>query len=149
MAFYDDRIEGNSIVDLCQEVHGSEKEEKMMMMMKSLINYTQSHNLQWIFICDQHNALFNPSVIKDFPYNIIDELAENCGSNVKVIVSASANNEGYPTQMKGWYTHDMSTNYFDQEEFALWCCHNILANDTQIDPASENAADAFFWTGSL
>ena len=139
MTFYDDTIDSKSIVDWCKEVHGSDKEEKMMMMMKSLINYTQSRHLQWIFIGDQHNALFNPSVVKDFPYNIVDYLAENRGSNIKVIISASANNEGYPTEMKGWYTYEMSTHHFDQKEFELWCYHHILANGSQIDPTSEEA----------
>lgn len=148
MTFYDDTINGKSIVECCQEVAGSDKEEKtLLLLIDYLITYIQSRNFQWIFICDQHNALFNPSVIKNFPFNIINILARNRATNIKVIISTSANNEGYPTEMKGWHTHDVSTHYFDQGEFALWCYHNSLPNDIQVDAMSEDADDAFFWTG--
>ena len=67
-------------------------------------------------LCDQHNALYNPSVVKEFPFHIIDYLSKNRGTNIKVVNSASANNEGYPTEMKGWHTHDISIHHFDETE---------------------------------
>ena len=93
--FYDDSIQGKSIVEWCQAVTGSDKEEKMlMMMMEALIKFIASEKLEWLIICDQHNALFNPSVLKEFPFNLISYLSRKRGSNIKVVISASANNEG-------------------------------------------------------
>ena len=148
-SFYDDTIEAKSIVEWCQAVTGSEKEEKMMMMMESLINYTNENNLVWIIICDQHNALFNPSVVENFPFNLIDTLAYNRGSNIKIVISASANNEGYPTEMKGWNTHDISSHRFDEDEFKVWCNHYELQNVGKINHESEEAVDALYWTGGV
>jgi hypothetical protein len=148
-SFYNDTIETKSIIEWCQAVTGSDKEQKMMMMMESLINYTRVNNLIWIIICDQHNALFNPPVVKNFPFNHIDMLADNRGSNIKIIVSASANNEGYPTEMKGWHSHNISSRRFDQEEFRVWCDHYLLANDIKVDHESEEAMDALYWTGGV
>lgn len=142
--FYDDTIEGKSIVEWCQAVTGSDKEEKMMMMMmESLITYVQVNKLQWIVICDQHNAFYARSVVvEQFPFNLIDTLADYRGANIKVIISASANNEGYPTKMEGWITHDISSHRFDEDEFQEWCKHYRLEDNVQVDPASEEAVDA-------
>ena len=149
-SFYDDTIEAKSIVEWCQAVTESEKEEKMMMtMMMALIKYTHEHTFDWIIICDQYNTLFNPSVIKEFPFNLIDTLADNRGSNIKIIVSASANNEGYLTNMKGWHTHDISGHRFDQEEFKVWCDHYLLEGTGKVNHESEEAVDALFWTGGV
>ena len=148
--FYDDTIEAKSIVEWCQAVTGSEKEEKMMMMMmEALVNYVKENPYIWLVICDQHNALFNPSVVKEFPYNLITYLSRKRGSHIKVVISASANNEGYPTEMKGWHTHDISSHRFDQEEFKVWCDHYLLEDNTKVNHESEEAMDALFWTGGV
>ncbi|KAK5667570.1 hypothetical protein QVD99_005688 [Batrachochytrium dendrobatidis] len=146
--FYTDFVDNKSIVDCCEIVAGSEKEE--MMMVKSVINYVKNSNLQWLVICDQHNALFSPSVIFDkFPFSIIDYIAINRGSNIKVVISASANNEGYPTEMKGWQTHDISSHRFDDDEFKVWCDHYELETIGKVNPESEQAVDALYWTGGV
>ena len=148
MTFYNDSIDGKSIVEWCKQVIGSEKEEKMMMMMESLINYMKASNLHWIVICDQHNALYNPSVVKEFPFNVIEYISNNRGANLKVVISASANNEGYPTEMKGWHTHDITSHHFDETEFKTWCQHYLLEGN-EVDPESEEAIDAWYWTGGI
>ena len=150
MTFYTDFIDNKSIVDCCEIVAGSEKEEKMMMMVKSVINYVKNSNLQWLVICDQHNALFSPYVIfAKFPFNLIDYLSKRRGSNIKIVISASANNEGYPTEMKGWHTHDISSHRFDDDEFKVWCDQYLLEDNTKVNHESEEAMDALFWTGGV
>ncbi|KAI3659379.1 hypothetical protein MP638_001301 [Amoeboaphelidium occidentale] len=148
MTFYDDSILGKSIVEMCEEFANSYKREDLMLMMHALIDHVKSNHLQWLVICDQHNALFNPSVIKNCPFDVIDFLASHRGSNIKVIISASANNEGYPTEMQGWRTHDISSHRFDQEEFKAWCDHYWLGNN-KVDHESDEAIDALFWTGGV
>lgn len=145
--FHDDIINSKSIVEWCDAVIGSEKEERMMMMMIALVNYVRENTLQWIVICDQHNALFNPPVVKEFPFNLISFLSMKRCSNIKVIISASANNEGYPTEMKGWQTHDISSHRFDEDEFKVWCDHYRLENI--VNHESEEAVDALYWTGGV
>ncbi|EGF78147.1 hypothetical protein BATDEDRAFT_26889 [Batrachochytrium dendrobatidis JAM81] len=113
-------------------------------------DFVDNNNLQWLVICDQHNALFSPSVIFDkFPFSIIDYIAINRGSNIKVVISASANNEGYPTEMKGWQTHDISSHRFDDDEFKVWCDHYELETIGKVNPESEQAVDALYWTGGV
>ena len=148
--FYDDTMEGKSIVEWCEAVIGSDREEKMMMMMmETLVNYVKNSNLEWLVICDQHNAFYARSVVvEQFPFNLISYLSKKRGSNIKVIISASANNEGYPTEMKGWQTHDISSHRFDEDEFKVWCDHYLLENN-QINPESEEALDALYWTGGV
>ena len=149
--FYDDTIGSKSIVELCQAVTESDKEEKMMtLMIGSLINHVKQNNLFWLVICDQHNAFYARSVVVDqFPFNLIDTLADNRAQNIKVVISASANNEGYPTEMKGWQTHDISSHRFDEDEFKSWCDHYHLETIGKVDPKSEEAVDALFWTGGI
>ena len=148
--FYDDIIESKSIVEWREAVIGSDKEDKLLqLLMDSLVNYVATKNLLWLVICDQHNAFYARSVVvEQFPFNIIDTLADNRGSYIKVIISASANNEGYPTEMKGWQTHDISSHRFDEDEFKVWCDHYLLENN-QVDPESEEALDALYWTGGV
>ncbi|KAK6091489.1 hypothetical protein MT418_003688 [Batrachochytrium dendrobatidis] len=95
--FYNDSFDGETIVGWCKAVVESEKQE----MMDTLIPYINTRNLQQIVIFNQHNALFNASVVKNFPFNIISTLADNHESNIKLIISASVNNDGYHTKMKG------------------------------------------------
>lgn len=149
--FYDDKIKGRSVVEWCQEVIGSEKEEKLFMnMINDLICYIDDQNLQWIVICDQHNSFYARSVVVEhFPFNIIFTLADCRRSNINVIISASANNEGYPTEMKGWQTHDISSHRFEKDEFKCWCDHYHLENIGKVDPTSEEAVDALYWTGGV
>ncbi|XJO77866.1 hypothetical protein BDV3_002391 [Batrachochytrium dendrobatidis] len=84
-----------------------------------------------------------------FPFSIIDYIAINRGSNIKVVISASANNEGYPTEMKGWQTHDISSHRFDDDEFKVWCDHYELETIGKVNPESEQAVDALYWTGGV
>ncbi|KAI8892070.1 hypothetical protein BC833DRAFT_653965 [Globomyces pollinis-pini] len=72
-----------------------------------------------------------------------------CGTNIKVIISASATNEGCPTEWRGWQVHDISSHRFDDDEFKVWCDHYHLENVGKVDPESEEAVDAFFWTGGV
>ncbi|KAJ3319347.1 hypothetical protein HDV06_006374 [Boothiomyces sp. JEL0866] len=147
--FYEDTIEEKSVVEWCHAVIGSDKED-MMMMVEALINYTKQNDIQWIVICDQHNAFYARSVVAEqFPFNLIDTLADNRGTNIKIVISASANNEGYPTEMKGWNTHDISSHRFDNDEFKVWCNHYQLQNIGKVDSESEEAMDALFWTGGV
>lgn len=118
--FYDDTIDGKSIVELCQTVTGSESKEKMEILIYALVAYVKQNNLRWIIICDQHNALYRHKVLVDeFPYHIINLLSDQQSPNITVVISASANNEGYPTELNGWLTHDISSHRFDQEEFKV------------------------------
>ena len=130
--FYDDTIGGKSVVEWCQAIVVSDKEETMMM--ESIINYIREKSLKWIVICDQHNAFYARSVVvEQFPFNLISYISSHRGSNIKVVISASANNEGYPTEMKGWDTHDISTCRFDEDEFKVWCNHYELLNVGKIN----------------
>ena len=149
--FYDDFIEEKSILEWCQAVTGSDREEEMVMiMLESLIDYIQMKKLQWIVICDQHNAFYTRSVVvEQFPFNLINYLSRKRRSNIKIVISASANNEGYPTEMKGWQTHDISSHRFDQEEFKVWCDYYLLEDNTNVNHESEEALDALFWTGGV
>ena len=149
--FFNDTIQSKSIVEWCETLSGnrSEWEEKMISIMDTLINYVKDNNLQWIVICDQHNALYSHSVVvKDFPFNLIDFFSKKRGSNIRVVISASANNEGYPTEMKGWLTHDISSHRFDNDEFNVWCNQYWLSTG-KVDSDSDEAIDALFWTGGV
>ncbi|KAI3658488.1 hypothetical protein MP638_001914 [Amoeboaphelidium occidentale] len=148
--FYDDTIQGKSIVEWCNAVRGSEREEMLEQLIDILVNYVTLAKLEWIIICDQHNALYARSVLVDkFPFNIISKLSNYSTAGVKVVISASANNEGYPTEMKGWYTYDISSHNFDDDEFKAWCDYYWLHNDVKINPKSDEAVEAFYWTGGV
>ncbi|KAJ3308025.1 hypothetical protein HDV04_001944 [Boothiomyces sp. JEL0838] len=148
--FYNDDIDGKSIVEWCEAVVGSDKEEKMIALIDNLIGYVVAKDLTWIVIFDQHNAFYaDTRVDKVFPFSLVNDLAANRSKNIKVIVSASANNEGYPTEMKGWTTHDISSHRFDDNEFSVWCDQYLLEDDVKIDPKSEDAVDALYWSGGV
>ncbi|KAJ3250169.1 hypothetical protein HK103_003795, partial [Boothiomyces macroporosus] len=148
--FYNDVIDGKCIVEWCEAVIGSEKEEKLMALIDNLIGYVVAKNLTWILIFDQHNAFYvDTKVDKVFPFSLVNELAANRSKNIKVIVSASANNEGYPTEMKGWKTHDISSHRFDDNEFSVWCDQYMLGDSVKVDPKSEDAVDALYWSGGV
>ncbi|ORY38883.1 hypothetical protein BCR33DRAFT_720533 [Rhizoclosmatium globosum] len=151
MTFFDDKdISGKDIVEWCSAIVESDKEEKMMMMLNALIVYIQTKNLQWIIVCDQYNAFYSRSVVVDqFPFTIIDYLSKKRGSNIKVIISASANNEGYPTELRNWFTHDIASHKFDDDEFGAWCKYFPLKSGKTIDPKSDEALDALYWTGGV
>ncbi|KAJ3251205.1 hypothetical protein HK103_002580 [Boothiomyces macroporosus] len=148
--FYNDVIDGKCIVEWCEAVVGSEKEEKLIALIDNLIGYVVAKDLTWILIFDQHNAFYARSVVVDeYPFSLVNELAANRSKNIKVIVSASANNEGYPTEMKGWKTHDISSHRFDDNEFGLWCDQYMLGDNVKVDPKSEDAVDALYWSGGV
>ena len=147
--FYDDIIDGMTIVKWCQAVKESKMEEDMMRtMINALINYIKQNDLLWLVICDQHNALYSSSAVHQiFPFNLIHFLAGECRFNIKVVVSASANNEDYPIKMKGWLPHDVYSHRFDDDEFKMWCDHYQLEHIGKVNHESEEAVDALFWTG--
>ncbi|KAJ3192119.1 hypothetical protein HDU82_003313, partial [Entophlyctis luteolus] len=148
--FSDGNLGGRSVIEWAELCRGSEKKKVMMMMIEALITYVQIRGLQWVIICDQHNALYARSVVvQRFPFNIINHLARNRSSNIKVIISASANNEGCPTEMQGWFTHDIASRKFDNDEFATWCGHFQLKSGEFVDPTSDEAIDALYWTGGI
>ncbi|KAJ3378967.1 hypothetical protein HDU84_007151 [Entophlyctis sp. JEL0112] len=103
MTFFDEgEIGGKTIIQWCDAVAGSDEEEMMMRMMLELIRHVKKKGLEWVIICDQHNALYAHSVVvQQFPFSIINYLSNNCDWNIKIIISASANNEGHPTEMRG------------------------------------------------
>jgi hypothetical protein len=151
--FYDDAdIVGKDIVQWCHDIDScscvDDKKSKMLLLIRLLLIYTREQQLEWFFICDQLNALYSEkSVAKDFPYNLITELSKKRGKHVRVIVSASVNNEGYPTDLKKWFTHHLPTHRYDDDEFAVWCENNPLADNILVDPNSAAAADALYWSG--
>ena len=150
ITFYDDTIKGKSISEWCQAVLDSDNEEKMTKkMIASLVDYVETNHITWIVIFDQHNALFDPPVNKDFPFNLINTLADIRGTNVKVIISASAKNEGYPNEIKGWLTHDLLSHRYDDSEFQEWCDHYLLEDNVKVNPDSEEALEALLWTGGI
>ncbi|KAJ3098696.1 hypothetical protein HK100_005032 [Physocladia obscura] len=51
--------------------------------------------------------------------------------------------------MKGWFTHDIASHKFDEDEFATWCRHFQLKNTKFVDPKSDEAVDALYWTGGI
>ena len=51
--------------------------------------------------------------------------------------------------MKGWFTHDISSHRFDDEEFKVWCDHYQLKDIGTVEHESEEAVDALFWTGGV
>ena len=69
-------------------------------------------------------------------------------SHIKMVVSASSNNEGYSTGMKGWHTHHISSHRFDDVEFATWC-NQYQLKDGPVDPVNEDALDALYWSGNI
>lgn len=150
--FYNDTIAGMSIVEWCEKIDGNDKLETVatiMEMLEALISYIRTRELQWIVVCDQHNALFGAKpVVNAFPYNIIDFLSSFGQSGVKVIISASANNEGVPSSLEGWLTHDISAYSFDAGEFSSWCIQYPLKDGTVIDPVGEDAIEALYWSGN-
>lgn len=123
MTFYDDEIDGKGIIQWCSEVirevnRGGKQE--MLYMMEALIKFTKEQRFQWVIVCDQHNALYNPTVVKEFPFNLITYLARERQKHIRIIVSASANNEGCPTEMQSWHSHDIDLHHFDDTEFKEW-----------------------------
>ena len=150
-SFYNDTIEGKGIVELCNYViFISDNEERATkLLIRLLRNFVEKNHLQWIVICDQHNAFYAlPVVAKIFPFYLVETLVNSRGSNIKVIVSASANNEGYPTEMKNWQTHDLLSHRFNDEEFATWCAQYPLYIENPVNPANEDAKDALYWSGN-
>ncbi|KAJ3340403.1 hypothetical protein HDU83_007091 [Entophlyctis luteolus] len=134
----------------CDAVAGSDEEEMMMRMMLELIRHVKKKGLEWVIICDQHNALYaHPVVVQQFPFSIINYLSNNCDWNIKIIISASANNEGHPTEMRGWLTRDIVPHKFDDNEFAIWCNHFKLQSGEKVDPKSDDAVNAVYWTGGV
>ena len=146
MTFYEDKIQEKSIIQWCDEIMGNtQKGDKnlMIMLINTLIRYTCEKNFEWVLIFDQHNGLFNPPVFKDFPFSIISTIGFSRGNHIKIIISASANNEGFPTEMKDWEVYDLASHQYIDKEFNQWCAH------FSIDPKSDDAIDAFYWSGLM
>ena len=141
----DKNIDGKSIIEWCQDVEREENDKKemmmMMMMIEALVNYTQKNNLNWLIIFDHHNALYNESVVHQFPFNIIGTLSQMRGDHIKVVLSTTINNHDHLNGLKGWYKHTISATRFDKDEYKIWCQIKLL------DPQSQSAKSAFYWTG--
>jgi hypothetical protein len=149
--FHDDsNIGGKDIVQWCYDIINSANDKKVMLLLiEALLIYTQEQKLQWLFIFDQLNALYSDrNVAKDFPFNLITELSERQDKHVRVIVSGFENNEGYPTEMQGWYIHHLP-NCYDDDEFAIWCEKCPLDDHCKIDPKSAAASNALYWSGTF
>jgi hypothetical protein len=152
VSFYDDVINGRSMKNYCETLDCAEKKKYKAILnnlLDSIVDYVYQSNLTWIVIFDQHNGLFNPLVIDDSPFNLIHLLSNERSSNIKVVIAASANNEGYPYKKEGWFIHNISSHRFNQEEFKVWCDHYLLEDHTRINYESEEAVNAFFWTGGI
>jgi len=147
--FYDDTINNQSIVEWANTFEECDSDEKKTRMIFDLIAYIRKHDLRWVVIIDQHNALFNPSVVRDFPFSLLYLLSENRRFNITVVISASLNNVGYPSTLKGWLTHEIVANRFDDEEFKVWCDHYLLNGKLKVEYDSEEALDALFWNGGV
>jgi hypothetical protein len=145
--FYDDlNISGKNIIEWCRIANKTD----LLILIEKLLMYTLKNQLEWFFICDQLDALYSrKNVAREFPYNLISELSRRRGKHVRVIVSASANNEGYPTKMTTWFKHHLPTHHYDDDEFKIWCANVPLANNSLVDPDSAAAADALDWSGKF
>lgn len=49
--------------------------------------------------------------------------------------------------MKGWDTHDISSHRLEDVEFAEWCKNCPLPNGDYVDPGSDDAVEAYYWSG--
>lgn len=141
-----------TILEWCQEVKRSNKknqEETMRNLVSALICFIhRDKNLEWIVIVDQRHKLLNPSVVQDFPFILIDFLVSYRHINIKIVISASADEEEYPAKRKGWRAHNISSFRFDETEFETWCDHYLIEG-VKINHQSEEAVDALFWTGAV
>jgi hypothetical protein len=148
----DGLIGGKTIKDWCEVIFHSPTSKKMKdnmhLLIDALIIFINQNNLQWVVICDQHNAMFaGTAVVGRFPFNIIQRLADNRGQSIKILISASTNNGGHPTEMIGWDTFEFPTSRFDDDEFRVWCENYWLSEKVQVDPYSEDARSALYWSG--
>ena len=149
--FYDDVIDGKPFTDYAKEIDLYGDEQKREAIIGSLIEricpYLINNQLTWIVVFDQHNGLFDPSVVKNYPFSIINDLSGLTNRNVKVIVSASNNNAGCSEPLEDWKPHDITENRFNNAEFAEWCSLTPLPNGQYVEPTSDIALDAFYWSG--
>jgi hypothetical protein len=60
-----------------------------------------------------------------------------------VVLSASANNEGHPLQLKNYRTYVMKSNKYSEDEYRQWCDQNEYVS---TDPVME---EALFWSGGV
>ncbi|KAJ3376379.1 hypothetical protein HDU84_000258 [Entophlyctis sp. JEL0112] len=51
--------------------------------------------------------------------------------------------------MRGWLTRDIAPHKFDDNEFATWCNNFKLKSGEKVDPQSDEAIDALYWTGGV
>lgn len=138
----------DSLGKLFKQVTENEKEDKIMALVRALIDHVNQQNLQWVIICDQHNSLYDDYTQNKFPFRFLGFLLGKRRKNIKIIISASANNEGYPFKMKDCQCHDISNHRFSDDEFEEWC-HHYPIKGCVIDHKSAEAADALFWTGGI
>ncbi|KAJ3312045.1 hypothetical protein HDV04_003432 [Boothiomyces sp. JEL0838] len=150
VTFYDDIIEQRSIVEWCESNYVNEKERDMWNLIDMLTNFVLEKDLTWILIFDQYNAFYDqPVTVDDFPFTIVCYLAAIRYKNIKVIASESVENDRYPLKMRGWKPHDISSYNFDCHEYSFWCEQYLLSDQVQVDPKSEEALDALFWSGGV
>ena len=111
-------------------------------MIQKIYSYVCKTGKRWFVVIDQLSALYSVvPVAHEFPFNIIDVL--NIKAQVTVVLSASANNEGYPLKVKKYGTYTMSSNRYIENEYSQWCRQN------GYDPTNHIMDEAYFWSGGV
>jgi hypothetical protein len=153
MTFYDDDLRDKTIVAWCQEISVicSSKETLTMKLVDILTAYVQSKGLEWILICDQYEGLFEPSVNSEFPFNILLYISRKQSANTtKLVIAETIDNRvtsRYHDTLGSLSIFDYPSRCFNEKEFVIWCNHNCLEASYAINPKSDEAIGAFYWTG--
>lgn len=122
----------------------------MREMIKQITAYVQEQKLEWIFICDQKDVLFDePNLEYVYPFTLINILINTSCNKFTAIVSASEHKKEYPYKLEGWYVHNLPSHRFDDDEFKAWCDDFVLENDVKVDRTSDIAIEALYWTGAF
>jgi hypothetical protein len=65
------------------------------------------------------------------------------------VISAPGHKEEYPTAMKEWDAHDVSSYRFQEEEFKIWSENYFLEDIGNVNPESDEPVGALYWTGGV
>jgi hypothetical protein len=116
--------------------------EQVPILLGHIKSYLTDNNLKWIIVLDQINAFYGSSSSQnEDPLSFI-RLLSAMGSPV-MVVSASANNEGYPTEFPGWTRVQVVDRGFSDQEFELWCQYiGVNSTDTTLKAVRH-------WTGGI
>ncbi|CAI2198239.1 13293_t:CDS:2, partial [Funneliformis geosporum] len=147
--FNKDELPTKSIVEWVEFVMKSrvpDRKELFLLFLKELTTFVISKDLYWIWIFDQHNALYKYNALYKFPFVIVKSLGPTLQDNGLIIISASANNEVFPKEFNSWKQLNLYGGYCD-EEFNEWCkLYNYYIDG---DPEVKSQLDAIkFWTGA-